>query len=77
MLYLWLIILSVGGDVPVNNDVLLVTNFINLKIKLTQSFGCAHRGRICMCVFIGVSAHTCMSICICIVFLKKGIPKKQ
>jgi hypothetical protein len=26
---------------------------------------------VCMRVFIGVSARTCMSICVCIVFLKK------
>jgi hypothetical protein len=61
----------VGGNIPVDNKALLVTDFMNLKIKLTQSFGCAHRGRVCMCVLLGVSAHTCMSICVCIVFLKK------
>jgi hypothetical protein len=33
MLYLRLIILSVGGDVPVDSETFLVTNFINLKIK--------------------------------------------
>jgi hypothetical protein len=61
----------VGGDVPVDSDALLVTDFMNLKIKPTQSFGCAHRDRMCVRVFIGVSARTCMSICVCIVFLKK------
>jgi hypothetical protein len=64
MLYLRLIILSVGGDVPVDSDALLVTDFMNLKIKSAQSFGGAHRGRVCMRVFIGVSAYTCMSICV-------------
>jgi hypothetical protein len=57
----------VGDDVPMNSDVLLV----NLKIKLTQSFRCAHRDRVCMRVFIWVSAHTYMSIYVCTVFLKK------
>jgi hypothetical protein len=30
MLYLWLIILSVGDDVPVDSDTLLVTDFVNI-----------------------------------------------
>jgi hypothetical protein len=64
MLYLRLIILSVGGDVPIDSDALLVTDFMNLKIKSAQSFRGAHRGRMCMRVFIGVSAYTCMSICV-------------
>jgi hypothetical protein len=62
-----------GGDISVNSESLLVTDFVNLKIKPTQSFGCAHRGRMCVRVFIGVSAHTCMSIYICTVFIKKII----
>jgi hypothetical protein len=61
----------VGGDVPVDSEALLVTDFVNLKIKPTQSFRGAHRGRVCVRVFIGVSAHTCISICIYTVFLKK------
>jgi hypothetical protein len=73
MLYLLLIILSVGGDVPVDSEALLVTDFVNLKIKLTQSFRGAHRGRVCVRVLIGVSARTCMSIYVCTVFLKKYI----
>jgi hypothetical protein len=43
----------------------------DLKIKLTQSFGCAHRGRMYVRMFIEMSAHMCMSIYVCIVFLKK------
>jgi hypothetical protein len=64
--YLRLIILSVVGDVPVYTRRSL-TDFMNLKIKSTQSFGGAHRVRVCMRVFIGVSARACMSICICTV----------
>jgi hypothetical protein len=63
----------VGGDVPVDSEALLVTDFVNLKIKPTQSFRGAHRGRVCVRVFIGVSAHTCISICIYTVFLKKNL----
>jgi hypothetical protein len=61
----------VGDDVPVDSETLLVTDFVNLKIKPTQSFKCAHRDRGCVYIFIGVSAHTCMSIYVCTVFLKK------
>jgi hypothetical protein len=46
-----------------------MTDFMNLKIKLTQSFGSVHRDRIR--VHVLVSVHTCMSIYICSVFLKK------
>jgi hypothetical protein len=56
-----------------------LTDFVNLKIKLIQSFGGAHRGRVCVQVFIGVSAHTCMSICICTKWhpVKKGVAEKS
>jgi hypothetical protein len=70
VLHLRLIILSVGGDVLIDNESLLVTDFVNLKIKPAQSFGCAHRDSVCVHVFIGVSARTCMSICVCTMFLK-------
>jgi hypothetical protein len=48
-----------------------VTDFVNLNIKPAQCFGGAHRGSVCVRVFIEVSTHTCISICICTVFLKK------
>jgi hypothetical protein len=44
-----------------------LTNFVNLKIKLIQSFEGAHRGRTFVRIFIGVSGHMCMSIYVCIV----------
>jgi hypothetical protein len=50
MLHLLLIILSVGSDVSVDSESLLVIDFINLKIKLTRSFGGAHNGRMCVCL---------------------------
>jgi hypothetical protein len=61
----------VGGDVPIDSDALLVTDFVNLKIKLIQSFGDAHKGRMCVYVYIEMSNRICMSICVCTVFLKK------
>jgi hypothetical protein len=57
-------------DVPVDSDTLLMIDFVNLKIKLTQSFRCAYRGRMCVHVFIRISDRMCMSICICTVILK-------
>jgi hypothetical protein len=69
VLYLQLIILSVEDDV--DSEAILMTDFVNLKIKLTQSFRGAHRGSMCVYMFIGVDARTCMSIYVCTVFLKK------
>jgi hypothetical protein len=46
-----------------------MTDFVNLKIKPTQFFESAHMNMVCVYVFIGVSVHT--SISVCIVFLKK------
>jgi hypothetical protein len=52
-----------GDDVSIDNETILVK-------KSVQSFGCAHRDMMCLYVFIGVIAHTCMSIYI--MFLKKS-----
>jgi hypothetical protein len=52
----------------VGGESFLLTDFVNIKIKLTQSFGGAHRDRVCMYIFIGVSAHTYMTIYIFTVF---------
>jgi hypothetical protein len=49
----------VGGDVPVDSETLLVTDFVNLKIKSIKSFEGAHRDRMCV---HRVSNHTYMSI---------------
>jgi hypothetical protein len=66
VLHLRLIIVSVGGDVPIDSETLLMIDFMNLKMS-AQSFKDAHRDSVCIHIFIGVSAYTCMSICICIV----------
>jgi hypothetical protein len=57
-----MIIFLVGDDVPVDSDTLLVIDFVNVKIKSTQSFKCAHRNRMYVHIFIGVSNYTCMSV---------------
>jgi hypothetical protein len=49
----------VRGDVSVDSETLLMTVFMNLKIKSTQY------------VFIKLSAHTYMSIYVCTDFFKK------
>jgi hypothetical protein len=38
VLHLQLIILSVGGDVPIDSETFLVTDFVNLKIKVSSVF---------------------------------------
>jgi hypothetical protein len=61
----------VGDNVPVDSETFFVINFMNLKIKLAQSFKGVYRGRVCVHVFIEVSACICISIYVCTVFLKK------
>jgi hypothetical protein len=73
VLYLRLIILSVRGDIPVDSDAFFMTDIVNLKIKPAQSFIVAHRGRMCVHVFIEMSIRTCINIYIYTVFLKKKV----
>jgi hypothetical protein len=49
MLYLRLIIFFSRGDVVVNNETLLVTDFINLKMRSTQFFRDAHKDMVYVC----------------------------
>jgi hypothetical protein len=51
VLYLRLIIFSVGGDVSVDSETLLMTDFVNLKIKSAQSFEYTHIDKVYMCVY--------------------------
>jgi hypothetical protein len=67
----------VSGDVPVDSEMLLVTDFVNLKIKSSQSFGGTHRGRVYIYVFIEVNTHMCMSIYVYTIFLLKKIKTRQ
>jgi hypothetical protein len=52
----------VGGDVLIDNDTFLVNNFVNLKIKLTQSFKDTNRDMMYVRMFIMVSDHICIKI---------------
>jgi hypothetical protein len=60
----------VRDDVPVDSETLLVTDFVNLKIKPSQSSRAVHMSRMCVRVFIYVSVHICMNIYVYIVFKK-------
>jgi hypothetical protein len=64
VLHLRLIILSVGEDVPVDSETLLVTGFMNLKIKLAQSFKSAHRDSACVCVHRGECSYVDEYLCL-------------
>jgi hypothetical protein len=44
-----------------------LTDFVNLKVKPIQSFGCAYKSRMYVHIFIGVGARTCINICVCTV----------
>jgi hypothetical protein len=46
-------------------------DFMNLKIKPTQTFGDAHKGKIYVRVFIVVSDRTYINICVCFLKNKK------
>jgi hypothetical protein len=75
VLYLRLIIFLVGDDVFIDSETFLVTDFVNLKIKSTQSFRDTHRDTIYMHIFIGVNVHMCMNIYVSTIFLtKKNLP---
>jgi hypothetical protein len=76
VLYLHLIILSVKDDVLIDSETFFVTDFVNFKIKLTQSFRDAHKVRVCVYIFIGVSTHTCINIYVYIIFLKKILTRE-
>jgi hypothetical protein len=63
----------VRDNVFVDNETLLVTDFVKLKIKPTQCFRCIHRDKIYIHIFIGVSAYTYINIYVYIMFVKNSI----
>jgi hypothetical protein len=50
----------VGGDVPVDNEAHVVTSSILESNPPAQSYGGAHRSRVCVCSFLGMSVCVCM-----------------
>jgi hypothetical protein len=79
VLHLRLIILSVEGDVPVDSEPLLVTDFMNLNIKSVQYFKCAHKGMMCVCVYMGEYSYIYKYMCLYYVLKKwrKYIPNDK
>ena len=49
-----------GGDVPVDSEAPVVTSSISRLDPPAQYFGGAHRGRVCVRAFIGVSVCACI-----------------
>jgi hypothetical protein len=47
----------VGGDV-LDSESLLETDSMNLKMKSAQYLRYAYKDRVCVYIFIGISAHT-------------------
>jgi hypothetical protein len=41
----------------IDSEILFVINFVNLRLKLAQSFRTIHRYRVCFRVFIWISLH--------------------
>jgi hypothetical protein len=50
----------VRGNIPVDSKTPVVTSSISRSDLPAQSFEGAHRGRVCVCAFIGMSAYACM-----------------
>jgi hypothetical protein len=48
----------VVSDIPVDNEASIVTSEISRSVG-AQSFGGAHKGRVCVYVFIGVGVCAC------------------
>jgi hypothetical protein len=61
----------VGDDVSVDNEILLLTDFMNFKIKSAQSFEDAHRGRVCVHVFVRMNDHIYIYMCVFVLYFKK------
>jgi len=52
--------LLVIDDMSLDNETSVVTSSISRFTGPTRFFECAHRGRVCMHVFIGVSVRSCL-----------------
>jgi hypothetical protein len=60
----------VVSDVPVDDETTLMTSGISRSAG-AQSFGGAHRGRVCVRVFIGLSVRACCERLRCTVSFSK------
>jgi hypothetical protein len=67
---------SVVSNVPVDDETPVVTLGVSRSVG-AQSFEGAHRGRVCVCVFIGVSLCACYERLYCTVQFLKNKKKKK
>jgi hypothetical protein len=61
----------VVSDVPVDDEAPVVTSRICRSVG-AQSFGGAHKGRVCLRIFIGMSVHACCERLRCTVSISKN-----
>jgi hypothetical protein len=61
----------VGDDIIVDSETFLMTDFVNLKNKPTQSFRYIYESRMCVYVLIGMNILICINTYIYTVFLKQ------
>jgi hypothetical protein len=74
MVVIFMVNYSFSGDkISVNNEVILLTDFVNLKIKPAQSFEYTHRDMMHVCVLIWVSDRTCINMYVYTMFFKKEL----
>jgi hypothetical protein len=57
-------------DISVDSKMILIINFMNLKIKPTQIFRCDYRDKLYINIFIEVCAHIFEYPCLYYIFLK-------
>jgi hypothetical protein len=67
---------SVVSNVPVDDETPVVTLGVSRSVG-AQSFEGAHRGRVCVCVFIGVSLCACYERLYCTVQFLKNKKKEK
>jgi hypothetical protein len=63
----------VRGGVPIDSEMFLMIDFVNLKIKSVQSFRDAHRGRMSVCVHKGGRLYVKEYLCLYCIFKKKKL----
>jgi hypothetical protein len=61
----------VEDDISIDSDTLLVTDFVNLRIKLAHSFKCAHKGKVRACVHMSECSDVYENLCLYCISHKK------
>jgi hypothetical protein len=77
VLYLRLIILLLVVDIPVDNVSFLVIDSVNLKIKPSQCFVCAHRDSVRVYMFIGMITDSYVYEYVCFYSVSKKIKRSR